>query len=92
MNQPPEHPPSTDRTACIQWFQDWMNYGLANCPGFTSDWMNAGETPEYLHLSHQQFLIVRLIHRIIKLEKVIDQTVARCFQSIPCPEIKKPTP
>jgi len=92
MNQPPDHPPSTDRTACIQWFQDWVSYGLEN-PSFTSDWIHSdNDTQEYFGLSHKEFLMVRLLQRILKLEKVIDQTVSGCFQSIPCPEIKKPTP
>lgn len=71
MNQPPDHPPSTDRVACIQWFQDWMNYGFEN-PGFTSDWTKADDnTQEYLGLAHSEFLVVRLLQRIIKLEKAI---------------------
>ncbi len=72
MNPPPDHPPSTDRTACIQWFQDWVSYGLEN-HSFVSDWTNSdNDTQEYFGLTHHQFLIIRLLQRILKLEKAIN--------------------
>jgi len=76
MSAPPNTPPSTDRTECIQWFQDWTNFGFQSHPGFFSDWINSDNDTQECHgLTHHQILVVRLFQRILKLENAIESIV-----------------